>query len=179
MDIELIWKDYHKPLQKFIEARVSNNSEVDDILQKVFIKIYSHLPDLKNNAQLVVESWIYQIARNTIIDFYRTKKLTERISDDIPLTNEYNNENFTYDAAQCIRSTINKLPDKYREALEIAELQGISQKELSKKLGISYSGAKSRVQRGREKLKTLLLSCCHIKSDRYGNIVDFQILKDE
>jgi len=71
-----------------------------------------------------------------------------------------------------------RLPQKYLEALELYEFQGLSQKELSEKLGISYSGAKSRVQRGRKKLKYLLEGCCHIESDRYGNIVDFRILKD-
>jgi RNA polymerase sigma-70 factor (ECF subfamily) len=177
MKIEAIWNYYHKPLQKFIEARVSNNAEVDDILQKVFIKIYSHHSNLKDDRKL--QSWIYQIAKNTIIDFYRTKKRVEEIKDDIPMTSEFNEMNFTQEAAQCIRSSIKKLPDKYREALELAEFQNLSQKELSKELGISYSGAKSRVQRGREKLKTLLVGCCHIKSDSYGNIVDFHILKDE
>ncbi|RDZ06409.1 hypothetical protein C3744_28710 [Priestia megaterium] len=67
---------------------------------------------------------------------------------------------------------------KYLEALELYEFQRLSQKELSEKLGISYSGAKSRVQRGRKKLKHLLEGCCHIESDRYGNIVDFCIMKD-
>jgi RNA polymerase sigma-70 factor (ECF subfamily) len=176
MDLEDIWNNYHKPLKKFIGARVSNNSEVDDILQKIFIKIYSHHSNLKDDRKL--HSWIYQIAKNNIIDYYRTKKRIEEIKD-VPMTSEFNEMNFTHEAAQCIRSSIKKLPDKYREALEFAELQNLSQKELSKKLGISYSGAKSRVQRGREKLKTLLVGCCHIESDSYGNIVDFQILKSE
>lgn len=87
-------------------------------------------------------------------------------------------ENFTKEATVCIRSTIKRLPEKYREALELTEFQGLSQKELSEKLGISYSGAKSRVQRGRGKLKQLLEGCCHIEADRYGNIVDFRILKE-
>jgi len=68
---------------------------------------------------------------------------------------------------------IKTLPDKYRDALEMSEINGVSHKEIAEELNISYSGAKSRVQRGREKLKEVLLHCCEIKADKYGNIIEY------
>ncbi|WP_214626422.1 sigma factor-like helix-turn-helix DNA-binding protein [Paenibacillus agaridevorans] len=71
---------------------------------------------------------------------------------------------------------LTRMPDKYREALELSELQGMSQKQLSEHLNISYSGAKSRVQRGRELVKEMMTSCCTIEADHYGNIVEYDVI---
>ncbi|MDY7214354.1 MULTISPECIES: RNA polymerase sigma factor SigZ [Bacillus] len=176
MNIEDLWDQFHQPLKTYISYRVNDQSIVDDLLQIVFMKIQVHLPNLIDERK--IDSWIYRITRNTIIDFYRTKKTSEILPDVLHFNDSAEEENFTKEATVCIRSTIKRLPEKYREALELTEFQGLSQKELSEKLGISYSGAKSRVQRGRRKLKQLLEGCCHIEADRYGNIVDFRILKE-
>ncbi|AXC53715.1 RNA polymerase sigma factor SigZ [Bacillus spizizenii] len=176
MNIEDLWDQFHQPLKTYISHRVNDQSIVDDLLQIVFMKIQVHLPNLIDERK--IDSWIYRITRNTIIDFYRTKKTSEILPDVLHFNDSAEEENFTKEATVCIRSTIKRLPEKYREALELTEFQGLSQKELSEKLGISYSGAKSRVQRGRRKLKQLLEGCCHIEVDRYGNIVDFRILKE-
>ena len=75
--------------------------------------------------------------------------------------------------SRCIIPMIKTLPDKYKEALEMSEIEGVSQKEMAKKLNISYSASKSRVQRGREKLKEILIECCEIKTDKYGNVIEY------
>lgn len=67
-----------------------------------------------------------------------------------------------------------ELPEKYREALHLTEIQGLTQKELAERLNISLSGAKSRVQRAREKLKGVLLECCHVEVDRRGKVMDWE-----
>jgi RNA polymerase sigma-70 factor (ECF subfamily) len=74
----------------------------------------------------------------------------------------------------CIKEMLDSLPNDYRQALILTEYQGLTQKELGEKLGISLSGAKSRVQRAREKLKTMLLNCCHFQFDRLGRVIDYQ-----
>lgn len=67
-----------------------------------------------------------------------------------------------------------QLPDKYREALQLTEIQGYSQKQMSELLDLSFSGAKSRVQRGRVKLREMLEACCRFELDRYGNILEYE-----
>jgi RNA polymerase sigma-70 factor, ECF subfamily len=66
------------------------------------------------------------------------------------------------------------LPDQDRQALILTEYQGLTQKEFGERQGLSFSGAKSRVQRAREKLKQELLACCHFELDRRGHILDYQ-----
>ena len=67
---------------------------------------------------------------------------------------------------------IDALPEPYREAIILTELEGLTQKELGERLGISLSGAKSRVQRGREQLKQALVDCCKFEFDRRGRVID-------
>jgi RNA polymerase sigma-70 factor, ECF subfamily len=69
---------------------------------------------------------------------------------------------------------VDALPNAYREALRLTEYEGLSQKQLSTQLGISFSGAKSRVQRARAKIKQQLLDCCHFQLDHAGRIIDYQ-----
>lgn len=74
-------------------------------------------------------------------------------------------------ASGSLRSMIESLPPIYRDALIWTQLEGVSQKDLAQKLGISETGARSRVQRAREKLKQVILNCCAYEFDKYGNIL--------
>ena len=53
------------------------------------------------------------------------------------------------------------------------DLKGMSQQEAANRLGVSLSGAKSRIQRGRKQIKDMLLACCRVELDRLGGVVDF------
>jgi DNA-directed RNA polymerase specialized sigma subunit, sigma24 homolog len=70
---------------------------------------------------------------------------------------------------------IDRLPEKYRKAIVLTDIERLTQKEMAEKLGLSSSGAKSRVQRSRKKLKEMLLECCHFEFDRSGNITEYQL----
>lgn len=154
-EIQNIWKDLHQELQKFIFFKVKNKEISEDILQDVFLKIQLHVHTLKDSSKLT--SWVYKITRNTILDHFRKKNNLSSIENiDIP---EADKDISYLKLSDCINSKINNLPDTYKEALLLTILKDFSQIELADYLGISYSGAKSRVQRGKEKVKTLVLNC--------------------
>lgn len=154
-EIQNIWKDLHKELQKFIFFKVKNKQLSEDILQDVFLKIQLNVHNLKDSSKLT--SWVYQITRNTILDHFRKDNNLFSL-ESIDIVDADNDVNFSK-LIDCINSKINNLPNKYKEALLLTILKDFSQIELAEYLGISYSGAKSRVQRGKEKVKTLVLNC--------------------
>ena len=78
-----------------------------------------------------------------------------------------------YDLAPCLTPLIARLPEPYREAVRLVEIDGLPQRDLSERFAVSLSGAKSRVQRGRDKLKDLLLHCCQVELDKRGNVMDY------
>jgi len=168
-----IWEDFKEPLKHFIAGRVQNEYDAEDILQEILFKIVSHIGCLKEKDKL--QPWIYQIARTTIADYYRCCKTGSLVSlseDIIDEPEEITDEN--REIIKCLRSMINYLPDKYRQAIILSEFEGLTQREMAEKLGLSLSGAKSRVQRARKELKGLLTDCCQFEFDRLGNILDYQ-----
>ena len=68
---------------------------------------------------------------------------------------------------------IESLPEPYGDAVRLYELDGLPQQAIADRLGLSLSGAKSRVQRGREKLKEQLFACCSFQRDRRGNVIGY------
>ncbi len=168
--LETIWNNFHKKLEGFIFSRVKEREITNDILQDIFIKIQNNVGTLKDESKL--SSWIYQITRNAINDYFRKLKPQTEISDYIAFDEQQLSDNIELE--KCLKPFINQLDDKYKEAIILTEFNGLTQKQLAQKLNISYSGAKSRVQRAKEYLKNLFTDCCTIQSDKYGNIVDYK-----
>ncbi len=169
--IEHIWKDFSGKLKYFIKARVSDDLDADEILQEVFIKIHNKMDTLREKEKIT--GWIYQIARNAIIDYYRQKKNIVELSDNEGISEEEFGDNPHKKFLEGMAELVDKLPDIYKEAIIKTEYEGLSQKELAEKLGISVPGAKSRVQRARNMLRDMIMQCCHFEFDRYGTIIDY------
>ncbi len=171
MTTENIWLEYHEKLRNFISYRVSEET-ADDILQEVFIKIHSRIDSLKEGVKL--ESWLYQITRNTIIDHYRSKKPDETLPEWIAQPQPEDEEIIRGELSVCLDPMIKDLPNKYKEAIRLSEIERKTQKEVAELGGISLSGAKSRVQRGRSLLKTILHECCEIEINQKNQLIDYQ-----
>lgn len=183
-DMVVLWKKLRSNLKTFILKRVGNEDDAEDILQDVFLKIFTNLDRLKDESRIY--AWVYQITRNAINDYFREKmkRICEGISDlpgvgvpgndEVTGSEEDGGDKIINELVLCLKNMIECLPDKYRHAIVLTELSGLTQKELAQKLGISISGAKSRVQRGRNMLKEKFLECCEFQFDRYGNVIAYQ-----
>ncbi|HYJ63354.1 MAG TPA: sigma-70 family RNA polymerase sigma factor [Parafilimonas sp.] len=163
-----IWEEHSEKLKAFICIKVNGDEHCHDILHDVFLKIKEKEERLKWIEQPA--TYIIKMAQNAVIDYYRSqKKAALLLQDDYAETAEEFSEIQLADC--CLLSFIKALPPLYSQALLLTEFEGVSQKQLSEKLGISYTGAKSRVQRAKKMLKQAILNCCPYQFDKYGNIV--------
>lgn len=130
-----------------------------------------------------MERWIYRVTRNLIIDHYRSRKGSEVMVDVIEVLADdtespYGRPEFDDDPvaalAISLRETVDMLPEPYRQAMILTEFQGLTQAELAENEGITLGAAKSRILRAREKLKALLLDCCHFELDKHGRIINYE-----
>jgi RNA polymerase sigma-70 factor (ECF subfamily) len=167
--IEGVWAEFADRLGRFIRARVADPATAEDILQDVFVRIQRRLDHLRAPAKL--QGWLYLIARNAIIDHYRTTRKTSELPESL-LAEPPTDSAEACELKDALRQMIEGLPDAYREAIMLTEFEGLTQKELADRLGISLSGVKSRVQRARGQLKQMLLGCCQFEFDRRGGIID-------
>ncbi len=166
-----IWEEFSDRIRGHIAARVADPSTVEDLLQEVFLKIHRHMDDVKEESRLA--GWIYTIANNAVADFYRRKKVTTaELPEEVPAREESD------DCPECeiaagLEEMAQALPPAYARAVTLVDFQGLSFSEAAAELGVSVSGAKSRVQRARGMIRDSLLRCCHFIFDRYGTIIDY------
>ncbi|WP_237362184.1 RNA polymerase sigma factor SigZ [Vibrio marisflavi] len=174
MNIESIWSKYQSNLRHFLHRHIATPSDVDDLLQEVLIKSHKSIHTLKDHSK--IKPWLFQIARNTIIDFYRKRtSLEANISaeDWLSMTPSVESE-LRKELAECIRPFINRLPDENAALLLAIELDGVSQKDYADKMGVNYSTIKSRMQKSRKLLYEVFQSCCDFEVNKQGNIVDYK-----
>jgi len=170
--LETLWADVSTELRVFIRSRVEDDAAADDLLQEVFVRIHQNMARLRESER--IHSWVYQIARNAIIDHYRSRRNLTALPEMLPdPTDLFQVADAAEELTGSIRQMVEALPEPYREALLLTEFEGLSQQELANRLGISLSGAKSRVQRARQRIKDELLTCCHFEFDRYGRVIDY------
>ncbi len=169
---EKVWQEYHSRLRAFIKSRISDDAATDDTLQNVFLKMHTGLAFLKDETKL--QSWLYQIARNAIVDYYRSQKPTVDIPEWLTQPEPDSGEKITQELSECLQPMIQSLPESYREAVILSELKGLPQKEVARMQGTSLSGAKSRVQRGRAILKKRLADCCWLEFDHCGRLCAYE-----
>lgn len=165
------WQNHKTQLRSYISKRVDDVSIVDDILQEVYIKASSHLHQLKSKDSL--RGWLYKIAYNTIMDFYRDKLPYDELSEEMLAEGVDEVSEARRELAECLRPLIDELPEKYRVPLRLSELEGLSQQDIADQLGLSLSGAKSRVQRGRVKFRENLMTCCDFELSARGTVMDY------
>lgn len=177
LDTESVWKIFCCKLNPYIRKWISDQNLAYDIEQEVFLKIHDKIDTLKDDTKVV--SWVLHITKNTVFDYLRKGNLlsTEAFNtgveeiDEPEITFNQQERNFEEELASGVKAIIDNLPFKYKQALLLVEFEGISQIDLAKKLNISVSGAKSRVQRGRNMIKEQLLDCCNYQFDKYGKVI--------
>jgi RNA polymerase sigma-70 factor (ECF subfamily) len=168
-----IWTHLSSDLWRFIRRRVSDDHVSDDLLQETFVRVHRNIGTLQEADR--VAAWVYQIARNVVHDHHRrATNSTVALADADPAEDcDEHLSQLRCRGAGWLGEMIRSLPDGYREAVQLAEIEGLSQQEVADRLGLSLSGAKSRIQRGRAMLKDVLEQCCHFEFDGRGNMMDY------
>ena len=170
---EAIWAYLSADLRRFLRRRVSDDHAAADLLQETFVRVHRYLPTLQDAERLA--AWVYRIARNVISDHHRqsahpTVALPDTESVDAA---EDRACQLGCNGVDWLDEMIRALPEGYRKAVQLAEIEGLSQQAVAERLGLSLSGAKSRIQRGRAMLKGALEACCDFEIDARGNVTDY------
>jgi RNA polymerase sigma-70 factor (ECF subfamily) len=185
----LPWQELHANLRAFVGRRVRNQADVDDLVQRVLLQIVTGLRSLRDVDRL--HPWVYRVARNVIVDYYRSPVVRrERPSGDtvdLASTNESaestrpeDDERAAFrERAACLLPMMRQLSPTYQDALRVADLEGLTQAEAARRAGVSVSGMKSRVQRARRQLRTIVEECCRVDLDRRGSITAFASRRSE
>ncbi len=168
------WRELERHLRPYLARRVASPADVDDLLQDVFERMHQSLGSLRDDERF--GAWVYRIANSAVVDSARRKARSPRVEpQDLsaasasPVDESEELEDYL---GECVALFVGQLPSPYREAITLTELEGLSHKQAAEMLDISLSGIKSRVQRGREKIRQMFLDCCRISVDCRGRIME-------
>lgn len=159
-------------IERYICKRVRDVHLAQDLSQDVMLKLHAAPGAPEHPCGRL--AWALRTARNRLIDHHRARgwRLNVALESDMPSPEPDRSE--ATELAGCITPMVRHLPDGYRQAIELSELQGHSQQDVADRLGLSLSGAKSRVQRGRQRLRQMLEACCRIETGHGGGIASFE-----
>lgn len=170
------WRALEARLRPYLARRLPSAADVDDVLQDVLLRVSRGLSGLADETRL--SAWMVQIARNAVADFYRRREpapaalLLEPASDSDVEADAEEEERSRLERvlATYVAYLAGQLPEPYREAIRLTELEGRTQREAAERVGVPLSTLKSRVQRGRERLRGELDACCQVGLDARGRL---------
>lgn len=158
MNASAIWTEFRSSVAGYFARRGVPANDVEDCVQEVFLRVHKALPSLRDEER--IGPWLFRIARNILVDRLRGRADPEPPLEDESALPDSMRQN---SMRQCVVGMVDALDEPYRSALHAVELDGESQADVARRLGISYTGLKSRVQRGREKLRAAFDACCAVE----------------
>jgi RNA polymerase sigma-70 factor (ECF subfamily) len=176
--VEDVWRRFGAEIRSFVSRRVSDPHRADDIVSEILLRVHNGLNTLDDDDRLA--GWLFRIARNAVIDHYRRAGQSREVLDPSPgdsladdVTGSDDDDSVHRELALCLRPMLAQLSPEYRRALELTDLDGVTQARAAEAEGVSLPGMKSRVQRARKQLAGLLGKCCALTLDSRGMPMDY------
>lgn len=171
-DVPALWQEHRQALYSFIVKRVKDPEVANDLLQDVLLKVYDFC--LAKTGVKNIKSWLFQIAHNTIADYYRKNQRFTEFNETHEAAAEDVQQAFQ-EAADYILPLLNFLPEAYATPLKMADIDNMKQADIARQLGLSLPATKSRIQRARQLLMAEFMTCCHYETDGAGRLISFSI----
>ncbi|HVL85245.1 MAG TPA: sigma-70 family RNA polymerase sigma factor [Pseudonocardia sp.] len=176
---EQAWRDVMAQLRAFVRRRIADPDRADDLVSEILLRIHQSVGTVDDRER--VANWVFRVARNAVIDEYRRagrdrERLMSAPADmpaDDPSPGDEDPDAALAELARCLRPLLGGLPPDQRRAVELIDLEGWPQARAARREGVSLSGMKSRVQRGRRRLADLLGECCTVTLDARGLPMDY------
>jgi len=176
---EQMWREVLAQVRAFVRRRITDPSRAEDLVGEILLRIHQNLDSVDDRERLV--KWVFRVARNAIIDEYRRagrgreQPVPELAAGAVeePESGADDESGVLEELAGCLRPLLDGLPVEQRRAVELIDLDGVPQSRAARDEGVSLSGMKSRVQRGRRRLAELLGQCCSLTLDARGMPMEY------
>lgn len=164
--LDRAWHANEKELRAFLAHRLGERHAAEDVLQDVFVKAIRQGSDFcqLDNSR----AWLFQVARNALVDHLRLKKDHTELPDDIPAPEAHTEP---VDALTgCLGRVLQELPEADGDIIRECDLNGVKQQTYADANGMSLSAAKSRLLRARQRMRELMTENCQVRFDDDGHV---------
>ena len=175
VDFDATVTEFAGRLRVFIRRRVPDEATADDLTQETLLKVFRSRATLPDAQRL--EAWLYRIARNTLIDYYRRRRPAAELPPSLAEEPAEGPDELRLAVLRTMQRFLAEMPATYREPVRLAELEGLPLAKIALRLNLSLSAVKARVRRGRAMLKKKLQDCCRFEFDRMGKVIGWESRK--
>jgi RNA polymerase sigma-70 factor (ECF subfamily) len=170
------WTHLRAQVRAMLGGRLASGADAEDVAQEVLLRVFRNASSLRDGDRF--GAWLARMVRNAVADQLRSRQrhplVTPERAEDVavPARSEEPGDAAKRSLIAALRPFAERLPAIYREVIILSELEDMPHAEIARRLSISVSGVKSRVQRGREQLRKMLTDCCNISIDARGAVID-------
>lgn len=144
-------------LVRYLTMMLSRPADAEDVAQEALLRAYRALKDFR--GQSAFRTWLYQIAGNaarTHLERRRTRQEDQPAADEVFDVPSGESLERRLEAQNAVRWALAQLPEDWREAVVLRDIEGLDYKEIAQALGVPMGTVESRIFRGRQRLRELL-----------------------
>lgn len=138
---EAVYQDCAPKVRRYIAGRVHDPQDAEDLVSEVFVKVYEKL-DSFDPEKAAISTWVYAITRNTVIDYYRTRRPSAELPEALMAEGDMDEALYRKDALRQLAAALKTLEPRKRDILILRYYRGLTLREIAARMDISYSYAK-------------------------------------
>ncbi len=155
MDKEKIYRDYHGKVFGYIRSKTNSLQDAEDLTADVFVKVFEKL-DSFDEGKASLSTWIYTITKNTLTDFFRTRKVFAEIPESLEADSSVENDVCDAEMLEILANALESLEERERDIIILRFYSGKTLKEIVAQMGISYAYGKVLQNKAFEKMRRFL-----------------------
>lgn len=139
---QAIYHAYHGKVCGYIRSKIAHPQDAEDLAADVFVKVYEKL-DTFDETKASLSTWIYTITRNTLTDYFRTRRTFEEIPETLADCSSVEESVCSAEMLDTLASALESLGERERDIIILRFFKGKTLKEIAGVLGISYAYVKT------------------------------------
>ncbi len=152
---EQVYQDYSKKVMGYIRPRINNPADAEDLHSAIFTKVFEKFSSF-DQTKASVSTWVYTIARNTLIDYFRTRKVFDELGDEDIVEEDAFQGILKEETLDELARALEKLPQRERDLIIMHYYNNLQLKEIALKLHMSYSNCKLVHNKALMKLRSFM-----------------------
>lgn len=136
-----VYIEYKDRVMRYLLKKVQNLHDAEDLASEVFLKAFKKLESF-DESKASFSTWIYTVARNTVIDYYRTRKDSTELDENLTVSEYADTSLLKNETLEILADALESLDERSRNIVILHYYNGLTLKSISDAIGISYSHTK-------------------------------------
>ena len=154
-NLDQYYKEYSDKVFHYLRSKIRNEDDVQDLHSAIFVKVCQHV-NVYSEEKSSISTWIYTIAHNSVIDFYRGKKRNSELNEGMAVPDTTDTDLLNNETLSLLADVLKRLSLQERQIVIFHYYQGFTLKEVADKIEMSYSNCKLLHTKALMKIRTFM-----------------------